>query len=848
MVDTTNGNDVINGTSSPDTIDGLAGNDRLSGGAGNDTISGGEGNDILNGGSDADNIDGGLGNDSLWGGTGNDKLLGGEGNDILGGDAGHDLLDGGLGNDKLWGNDGNDKLLGGDGNDTLGGGSGSDILKGGVGNDKLYGNEGNDQLIGGEGNDQLHGENGNDIVRGNQGNDKITGGIGNDILEGNRGNDTLAGGEGDDTLFGGVGNDTLTGGAGADTFAMRLWKGGKNIITDFKVGEDSLSLILNRQHFVLNNDVIEEQITLRGETKGWDDSKIADRIDAKEEKIDNKLADKTDTIASKLGYQLDTDTEGDGYNDGEEKANQLVSQAINNIKITVNGNDLTLHFNDMGSKIILENVVSDLSNEFGNPEGNIQEYFNENSGAVVALLTNLPGEKITYGSSTKNKGESFEHQNLSEYEGEHSEGISVTTSEDGATRVIEAQNWNAPKEVRVEQGVSHLTNVEINNFVAVEADYSQATDDITITLNHAKRTSSDEDGGIETGSGNDTIDINAYSNSDYWRNEFKIDTNEGDDTVSLESSGKEGYKGEHTFSVVNLGAGSDTFESSDEFLSEDLVDTGSFQASANLIQNGEFSENGLLESSSWGVTSVEGWDSDHDKGIEIQARPHGGTPGNHDGDYIELDGHGSNSNTTISQQFTVSETGDYLLNFDFSGRMNTETSEFVIEISGANDFSWSQTIEPGVGWAQFRAELTELQAGDYTLSFTGAGTQDSYGALIDNVSVRQADLGDDTVESGGGDDVLIARDGHDTLTGGEGDDTFQIITDDEGWLSTTITDFANGDAIELRDGDTILTLDANSSISDQLSQSSEFSHIAVESNDDGLVFTYQNQFEDTDIV
>ena len=57
---------------------------------------------------------------------------------------------------------------------------------------------------------------------GDRRNNGIGGGLGNDVLYGLEGNDTLSGGEGDDVLDGGTGNDTLDGGAGNDALYAGL--------------------------------------------------------------------------------------------------------------------------------------------------------------------------------------------------------------------------------------------------------------------------------------------------------------------------------------------------------------------------------------------------------------------------------------------------------------------------------------------------------------------------------------------------------------------------------------------------------------------------------------------------
>ncbi|WP_146779153.1 Ig-like domain-containing protein [Vibrio tarriae] len=85
---------------------------------------------------------------------------------------------------------------------------------------------------------------GDDQIRGTDNNDIILGHAGNDVLDGGLGDDVLYGGSGNDILIGGLGDDILTGGSGEDLFK---WvggdlDGGRDRITDFKIGEDKIDL------------------------------------------------------------------------------------------------------------------------------------------------------------------------------------------------------------------------------------------------------------------------------------------------------------------------------------------------------------------------------------------------------------------------------------------------------------------------------------------------------------------------------------------------------------------------------------------------------------------------------
>jgi len=131
-----------------------------------------------------------------------------------------------------------------DGEQVMHGSDGDDVIDGNNGNDTIFGGRGDDLVAGGIDNDVLHGDHGDDMIWGGDGDDTIFGGHGDDYLHGGRGDDVLNGGEGSDTLNGGQGNDVLTGGGGEDAINRFHFyeEGGADIITDFKVGSDLITL------------------------------------------------------------------------------------------------------------------------------------------------------------------------------------------------------------------------------------------------------------------------------------------------------------------------------------------------------------------------------------------------------------------------------------------------------------------------------------------------------------------------------------------------------------------------------------------------------------------------------
>lgn len=176
-----------------------------------------------------------------------------ESSDQLFGTPNDDDYNGLGGNDIFYGSFGADHLDGGDGFDTVsyeyaGARVYSDLTFGGWGDDAegdTYANIEN--LRGGNVDDTLRGDDANNEIVGLAGDDVIDGRDGQDRLYGDDGNDTLRGGSGHDDLFGGKGDDLMSGGEGADTFHLDLRGNGRDTITDFQHGVDTISTYV--RHF-----------------------------------------------------------------------------------------------------------------------------------------------------------------------------------------------------------------------------------------------------------------------------------------------------------------------------------------------------------------------------------------------------------------------------------------------------------------------------------------------------------------------------------------------------------------------------------------------------------------------
>jgi Ca2+-binding RTX toxin-like protein len=258
---------AITGNAQANTLNGGGRADTLAGGAGNDTYLI-DATDIL-----VEQAGGGLDTVVLsasftlpqhievlrFNGTANAR---GDGNDS------DNFILGNIGNNRLIGYGGNDTLNGGAGNDTLSGGEGADSLVGGTGTDRLDGGNGNDVYVLGDLDVVIEAANaGIDTVlasisltlmanvenlslldsanltgTGNALANVILGNAGSNTLLGLGGADSLVGAGGNDTLVGGAEADTLSGGGGLDRFVYANALEGNDVITDYRVADDTLEV------------------------------------------------------------------------------------------------------------------------------------------------------------------------------------------------------------------------------------------------------------------------------------------------------------------------------------------------------------------------------------------------------------------------------------------------------------------------------------------------------------------------------------------------------------------------------------------------------------------------------
>lgn len=154
-------------------------------------------------------------------------------------------------------------------------------------------------------------------------------------------------------------------------------------------------------------------------------------------------------------------------------------------------------------------------------------------------------------------------------------------------------------------------------------------------------------------------------------------------------------------------------------------------ADTNLVSNGSFEAN-QLGSGSWTVfANPVGWTT---SGGSLELRNNVAGSAQDGNMYAELDGYG---NMAISQTLSTVVGQTYTLSFWFSDRTGVAVD--------SNGISWSVGALSGLVngpyngtgnnvWQQFTTTFTATSTST-VLSFAGAGTSDSLGSSLDNISV-----------------------------------------------------------------------------------------------------------------
>jgi hypothetical protein len=151
-----------------------------------------------------------------------------------------------------------------------------------------------------------------------------------------------------------------------------------------------------------------------------------------------------------------------------------------------------------------------------------------------------------------------------------------------------------------------------------------------------------------------------------------------------------------------------------------------------VVFNGDFEASVGLSNQSWGVfPSIPGWYTSSGAGIEVQnnvaALAHSGSQ------KIELDSHGSHSNSSMTQDL-LGLSGDYVLHFWYQPRTGTPGDNGIEAYFNSVLVRFANGVAPDP-WTEFTAPVTAI-AGTNLLKFQATGLENTLGGFIDDVSLE----------------------------------------------------------------------------------------------------------------
>jgi hypothetical protein len=193
----------------------------------------------------------------------------------------------------------------------------------------------------------------------------------------------------------------------------------------------------------------------------------------------------------------------------------------------------------------------------------------------------------------------------------------------------------------------------------------------------------------------------------------------------------------------------------------------------NLIVNGSFEDPALGH---WAhFTSIPGWHAAQGN-IEIDdnyAMPNHASDGHQ---FMEIDASSAQVDDVYQDIQTVSGQ-DYTLSLDVAARSGTGLSTNTIGVYWNN--ALVQSIDPAsTDWETHQFKVVGTGGLDRLEFREQAGDNDSYGGLIDNVSLVAADSSHDVLQGGEGNDTIYGGLGDDTLYGNDGSDLFMFAKGD----------------------------------------------------------------------
>ncbi|SEM52367.1 Hemolysin-type calcium-binding repeat-containing protein [Loktanella fryxellensis] len=291
---------------------------------------------------------------------------------------------------------------------------------------------------------------------------------------------------------------------------------------------------------------------------------------------------------------------------------------------------------------------------------------------------------------------------------------------------------------------------------------------------------------IDGGTGDDSIDGGAGDDSiDGGAGNDRLFGGAGNDTVSGGADndyidggdGNDSLRGDAGIDTLLGGVGDDTLDGG---IGDDRLYGGS---GADSIQGGDGNDiivggtaNGTITNGGFNG-NANGWTgTDIEYNSEATYLTNGATNG-----VVEMDG--SAGQTTVMQQnITVTEPGMTTLGFragmrpGASGTTSGKTGidGFRVDVLDAQgNVLFTQTVLPQTvapAWTTYSFDVGLPASGTYTLRFTEIGDNDSYGALLDDITLTNGVDGADMLAGGAGDDTIHGQTGADSLSGDAGND------------------------------------------------------------------------------
>ncbi|WP_462176751.1 DUF642 domain-containing protein [Pseudoalteromonas gelatinilytica] len=165
------------------------------------------------------------------------------------------------------------------------------------------------------------------------------------------------------------------------------------------------------------------------------------------------------------------------------------------------------------------------------------------------------------------------------------------------------------------------------------------------------------------------------------------------------------------------------------------IASGIAMASTNLVENGSFENTDAVtdHNGQWQLFDViPGWTRSTNAKFEIQTNLLGIVPAQEGEQHIELD---STANYSISQTIATTVGNQYELSFYYSARVTGNEATNNAEVLW-NGEPLALVSSSEKGWTKY-SFIVEADSASSVLSFSGAGTSDSYGAFIDNVVLTE---------------------------------------------------------------------------------------------------------------